>query len=227
MFNLSGEFVAEMRDAVMTLGSAFLMVHVLAFAYVRSSRSITVSIGFIRSMMLACIATAVLLLVVGRTLSWGFALLGALSMLRFLRFRVPLRDPRDSVFLFASLIIGLSAGTQTFGIGMVGTLAFSAIAVYLNHVPLGQATRFDAQLRFRMPTHVAAAASTVQDLLKDTCSTAVLAMVRPVAQGEASEYVYQLRFRSGASRSLLLDALTQVHGISDLSLMMEDLSVEV
>jgi hypothetical protein len=227
MFSLGTDFVSELRDGVMSLGYAFVMVHILAYAYVYSHRAISMSIAFIRTMMLASIATAVMVLVVGRTLSWGFALFGALSMLAFLRFRVSLRDPRDIVFLFASLIIGLAAGTQTFGIGMVGTLGFSAAALYLNHLPLGQPTRFDAQLRFRLRSGNSDAVAKTQQLLDRGCASAVLAMMRPVSQGEASEYVYQVRFRRGESRSGLMDALGSVAGVSDLSLMMEDLSVEI
>lgn len=224
---LSPDFVAELRDALVSVGYAFVMVHVLAYAYVLSNRNISMSIGFIRAMVLASIATSVMVLVVGRTLSWGFGLLGALTMFSFLRFRVGLRDPRDIVFLFAALIIGLAAGAQTFGIGFVGTLCFSVIAVYLNHVPFGQPTRYDAQLRFKLRNEGPSAAPAVHRLISQACSLAVLAMVRPLSQGEASEYVYQVRFRRGQARSALMDELRAVTGLSDLSLMMEDLNVEM
>ncbi len=224
---LSADFVAELRDGLLSVGYAFLMVHILAYAYVLSNRNISVSIGFIRSMVLASIATSVMVLVVGRTLSWGFGLLGALTMFSFLRFRVGLKDPRDIVFLFAALIIGLSAGAQTFGVGLVGTLCFSAVALYLNHVPFGQPTRYDAQLRFKLFHADPARAAGPQQLIDRACNLTVLAMVRPLSQGEASEYVYQLRFRRGVSQSDLLNQLRQVPGLSDLSLMMEDLNVEV
>ncbi len=224
---LSADFLAELRDGLMSVGYAFVMVHFLAYAYVVSNRSISVSIGFIRAMVLASIATSVMVLVVGRTLSWGFGLLGALTMFSFLRFRVGLKDPRDIVFLFAALVIGLSAGAQTFGVGLVGTLCFSAVALYLNYVPFGQPTRYDAQLRFKLRNADAPREGGPQPLIDKACNLAVLAMVRPLTQGEASEYVYQLRFRNGQSRSELLDRLRQLPGLSDVSLMMEDLNVEV
>jgi hypothetical protein len=224
---LSADFVAELRDALLSVGYAFLMVHVLAYAYIFSNRAMSLSIGFVRAMVLASIATSVMVLVVGRTLSWGFGLVGALTMFSFLRFRVGLRDPRDIVFLFAALIIGLSAGAQTFGIGLVGTLCFALVALYLNHVPFGQPTRYDAQLRFKLDHGESGSAAQAHEKIGQACSLAVLAMVRPLSQGEASEYVYQLRFRRGQSRSSMLDTLRRLPGLSDLSLMMEDLNVEV
>lgn len=224
---LSADFLSELRDALMSVGYAFVMAHVLAYAYIFSNRAISMSISFVRTMVLAAIATSVMVLVVGRTLSWGFGLLGALTMFSFLRFRVGLRDPRDIVFLFAALIVGLSAGAQTFGIGLAGTLCFGGVALYLNHVPFGQPTRYDAQLRFKLSHADPQQAATAHSRIGQACSLAVLAMVRPLSQGEASEYVYQLRFRRGQSRSALLDTLRPMAGLSDLSLMMEDLNVEV
>jgi Domain of unknown function (DUF4956) len=224
---LGADFLAEVRDALMSVGYAFVMVHLLAYAYIFSNRAISLSIGFVRTMVLASVATAVMVLVVGRTLSWGFGLLGALTMFSFLRFRVGLRDPRDIVFLFAALIIGLSAGAQTYGIGLVGTLCFGAVALYMNHVPLGQPTRYDAQLRFKLQHAEPAQADRAHRTISQACSLAVLAMVRPLSQGEASEYVYQLRFRRGQSRNDMMELLRKTPGLSDLSLMMEDLNVEV
>lgn len=221
---VTSPFMLEMRDALLAVLGAFLLVHVLAFAYVWSHRSLSYSTSFVRSMVLGSVATSIMMLAVGNNLAWGIGVMGALAMVRF---RTSLRDPRDMMFMFAALITGICAGTHAYAIGLVGTLAFSAVALYLNHIPFGQTTPYDAMLRFTLEATSREAPMHVQRYLDRYCSRHALSMVQPVSQGEASEHVYQVRFRRQGSREDLVRKLAAVSGLQGLSLMLEDARVDM
>ena len=52
-------------------------------------------------------------------------------------------------------------------------------------------------------------------------------MVQQVAQGEATEHVYQVRFRREDSRQRLVRDLERLSGLSNLSLLLEDTRVDL
>jgi len=150
-------------------------------------------------------------------------MVGALALVRF---RSNLRDPRDMIFIFASLITGIAAGVRAYSIVISGTVLFSLVAVYLAQVSLGLRSYFDGLLRFTLAAGGAPAAG-AQERLNRHCSKVVLTMVQQVTQGEATEHVYQVRFRGDRSRQELIRDLESMPGLSDLSLTLEESRVDV
>jgi Domain of unknown function (DUF4956) len=221
---LGSPFVLQMGDALLAVLGAFVLVHFLAFSYVWSHRSMSYSTSFVRSMVLGSVATSVMMLAVGNNLAWGIGVMGALAMVRF---RTSLRDPRDMMYMFAALITGICSGTHAYAIGLVGTLGFAAVALYLNHIPFGQTTQYDAMLRLTLAGANRDAGMHVHRYLERYCSRYVLSMLQPVSQGEAAEHVYQVRFRRVGGREELVRKLDSVEGLSGLSLMLEDARVDM
>ena len=147
--------------------------------------------------------------------------MGALALVRF---RTNLRDPRDMMFVFIALVIGIACGTLSFWLAAVGTAAFSLVAVYLGRMAFGFRNYFDALVRFTVTTGDSRGA---QAPLETHCSRFALTMVQQVAQGELTEHVYQVRFRKPESRQDLVRDLERVEGLSNLSLMFEEARVDI
>lgn len=222
---MSFELLQEIREGLISVLVAFVLVHVIAFAYVYTHRAMSYSVAYVRAMVLACIAVAVMVQAVGNSLAWGLGMFSAMSMLSFMRFRINLRDPRDLVFLFAALVIGTCAGARHYGLGTVGAVAFAIAAIYVNHIPFGQPTRYDAQLRFKVGSGDDSVLAAVQASLRAYCTMSTLVMLQPVSQGEASEYVYQVRMRREKSHDALVQELSATPGVGNLSLLLEDSNV--
>ena len=147
--------------------------------------------------------------------------MGALALVRF---RTNLRDPRDMMFVFVALVIGIAAGTQAHWLAVTGTAAFSLVALYLGRMAFGFRNYFDALLRFTVSQSDSSAA---QERLQAHCSQFSLTMVQQVAQGDLAEHVYQIRFRRAESRESLVRELGQLPGLTNLSMMLEDSRVDI
>jgi hypothetical protein len=219
--NLS-TYTLDWRTAVLAILVAFLNSHVLALVYVWSHRGLSYSQSLVQALVMAAAGSAMMMLVIGNNLVWGIGMVGALALVRF---RTNLRDPRDMIFVFVSLVIGLACGTRAYSVAISGTILFSLIALYLGRIPIGFRNYFDALLRFTLPS--AGDGEAVQVCLKRHCSRSVLTMMQQVSQGEVLEYVYQVRFRRSDSRAGLVRELEAVPGVSSLSLMLEETRIEV
>ncbi len=214
----------DLRTAVVAILAAFAATHVLAVVYVWTYRGLSYSQSFVQSLVMGGVATSMMMLAIGNNLVWGIGMVGALALVRF---RSNLRDPRDMIFIFASLIVGIAAGVRAFPIVIAGTVLFSLVAIYLAQVSFGLRNYFDGLLRFTLSTPGGASTSGTQEHLNRHCSKVVLTMVQQVTQGEATEHVYQVRFRRDRSRQELIRDLEKVPGLTDLSLTLEESRVDV
>lgn len=209
------------RAAVVALLVAFACSHLLALVYVWSHRGLSYMQSFVQSLVMASVGAALMMLVIGSNLILGIGMMGALALVRF---RTNLRDPRDMMFVFVALVIGIAAGTQALWLAVVGTAAFSLVALYLGRMAFGFRNYFDALLRFTVSQSDSPAA---QERLKAHCSQFSLTMVQQVAQGDLAEHVYQIRFRKAESRESLVRDLGQLPGLTNLSMMLEDSRVDI
>ena len=62
------------------------------------------TIAFVHTMILGSMIVSMLIMAIGNNLARGLGILGTLAVIRF---RTPIRDPRDMMFLFACLGIGI------------------------------------------------------------------------------------------------------------------------
>lgn len=223
MMDINPGTLADLRVTLTVLLSAFAMSHLLALVYVWTHRGLSYSQSFVQTLVMSSVVTAMMMLTIGNNLVWGIGMMGAMALVRF---RTNLRDPRDMVFVFAALVSGIAAGTRAFGLGALGVAAFSLVAFYLAFVPFGARKSFDGLLRYTAPWQDGVNESATA-LIQRHCRQFVLATVREVRQGEASEHVYHVRFRKEESRGLLAKELAAVKGLSGVSILLEDTRVEL
>lgn len=81
---------------------------VIAFVYNRTHKGSSYSQSFMLTVVFVAIIVAIVMMVIGNNLSLAFALVGALSILRF---RTVLKDTKDMTYIFLSLAVGMAAGT--------------------------------------------------------------------------------------------------------------------
>jgi hypothetical protein len=220
---LTASSMFDIRVASTVLLAAFAMSHLLALVYVWTHRGMSYSPTFVQTLVMSSVVMAMMMLIIGNNVVWGISMVGASALVRF---RTNLRDSRDMLFVFAALVAGMAAGTRAYAIGALGTLAFSFVAFYLACVPFGTRKRFDGLIRYTALWDGAGTESATQ-LLQKHCKEFVLATVREVRQGVASEHVYHIRFRNDGSRSQLAKELSALQGLSAVTILLEDTRVEI
>lgn len=205
------------------LALSFVLGSILAAVYRWTHYGVSYSRSFVQTLVLACIVATIMIVAIGNNLARGLGILGALAIIRF---RTPIRDPRDIIFLFASLAIGISTGSQLIGVAVVGTLAFSFCALLLNLSPTTSKREMEGLLRFMAPADNDLEKQLFSLFRHFTHSVELIAM-REAVQGELLEYAYQIRLMDPALRDDLVSALSQVEGISEVNLIMQRETVEI
>lgn len=205
------------------LALSFLLGLVVAITYQLTFRGFTYSRSYIHSMVLGAMVTCMLIMAVGSNLARGIGILGTLAIIRF---RTPLRDPRDAVFLFASLGAGIACGAGSFPVAIVSIGMFCVAAAILHFSPFASRRDYEGILRFGMKVGDEAMEAAVRDALVKYCSSYGILGVRDAVQGEVAEMSYQIRLLDPAYNKDLVKAV-RACGCTDPQLILQRNTVEI
>jgi len=202
---------------------SFVLGMVIATVYRWTHSGFSYSRSFLHTQVLATIVITIMIMAIGNNMARGLGILGAMA---FIRFRTPIRDPRDIIFLFAGLAVGISTGSQVFFIAIIGTLFFSAVAIYLSWSPFASRREFEGLLRFMLPKD-SPSSTLLTEIFNRFCSSADMVAMRDAIQGEVDEYSFQVRLLDPSYKTDLVDAVAKLDGISEVSLVMNRTTVEI
>lgn len=211
-----------LKAALLSLLLAFGLTQAVAAAYVYTFRGMSYSRSFVQAVALGSIVAAMLMLAINNSVAAGLGIAGSLAIIRF---RTAMRDPRDMVFVFASMGAGIAAGLRAHAAAVLGTALFCVAALLLTATEFGSQRQFDGLLRFQLPA--SADEDAISRALRRHTRTFALVTLREVAQGRAMEHAYQVRLADQARRMELLQELEQLPGIQDVSLLMQEPTVEI
>ncbi len=203
---------------------SFLLSMVFASVYQLTFRGFTYSRSYIHTLVLGSMVTCMLIMAVGNNLARGMGILGTLAIIRF---RTPVRDPRDAMFLFACLGIGIACGAGMPLVAALGTLLINAAALLLHWAPFASRREYEGLLRFGMPPNDPAAEQEVHDILVRFCSSFYLLGMRDAEQGDRVEFSYQVRLLDPAYHQDLVLAFKKADHFTDTVLLMQRTTVEL
>ncbi len=106
---------------------ALSLVMPVAWIYMQTKR-FRYDPALVRSVIILPVVVAGIALVVKNSVALAFSLAGIVAAVRF---RNTLKDPRDAVYIFLVIGIGLSAGVQALDVALVMSLTFNMVVIFL------------------------------------------------------------------------------------------------
>lgn len=201
----------------------FLLSSFVASVYRWTFQSVSYSRSFVHTMVLSSMVVSMVIMAVGDSFARGLGILGSLAIVRF---RTPVRDPRDMVFLYACMGLGIACGAAAFGVAIVSALAFSVAAVLLHWSPFASRRAHEALLRYVAPAEFASD-DLVKEILQATCATFSLIAIREVGQGDLVECCYQIRLRDPSYQVDIIQRLNRIPEVSEPNLLLQRTTVEL
>ena len=224
MFLGGGQTALTPTLVLASMGLSLLLSLVSAVVYQFTFRGFTYSRSFIQSMVLGAIVTCMLIMAVGSNLARGLGILGTLTIIRF---RTPVRDPRDAVFLFSCLGAGIACGAGAYLVAVAGSLFFAATAFLLHVLPFASRRDYEGMLRFSMKTGDKEAEAELERILVKYCSSFCVLGVCDAVQGEEAEFSYQVRLLDPSYRKDLVAALKGAGHFASPVLLLQRSTVEL
>jgi len=206
------------REVLLYMLVAFVLSQLLAWVYKWTYRGLSYSRSTVHSLVLMSLIVTAVMLAVGNNVARAFGLFGALALIRF---RTPVKDTRDTVFLFMSVGVGISLGTRNVMLAVVATSVCCVIAMYLTYARFGERKKSDAMLRFAMPAQ-GEQESLLRRILQHYCKTFALVNLREAGPDARMEFAYQIKLYDSTQTTGLLTDMGSIPGVSGLNLLLQN-----
>ena len=214
----------QLMQVVYSMVVTVMLTTIVAATYTWTFRGMSYTRSFVHSLVIGGIVSCTVMLAVNNNLAAGLGIAGSLAVVRF---RTSVRDPRDMIFVFAAFAAGIAAGLRAHHVAVLGTLVFCGVTILTTLMDLGGQRQFDGLLRFTLPVGSSGPEKQVADIIKKTTSWFALVTVREVAQGEFVQQAYQIRLRRAGDKTVLLQHIEGVPEVSDVTLHLQDHTVEI
>lgn len=211
------------ESAALSLVLALVLGQALGAVYMWTFRGLSYSRSFVFTVVTGSIVTCGLMLAIGDSIAAGIGLAGGLAIIRF---RTAMRDPRDLVFVLAALGAGIACGLKAWGEAILTSSLFALAAAVYTWTDFGAREKADGLLRLQLPPTPEAEALLARVLERHTKSFALVTL-REVAQGAAMQHAYQVRLKAPGDRTSLVQALERIDGSRDVSLLLQEPTVEI
>lgn len=136
---------------IMTVLIAFILSSFIVLTYDYTTKGVKKSANFLQSLALVSIVAATVIQAIGDSVGLGLGMIGVFSIIRF---RTALDDPRNMVFMFASLAVGISCGVYGYAIAVAGTFGFCIVAILISFTALGRTNELVGILKLQIPKEV-------------------------------------------------------------------------
>lgn len=123
-------FVSDisLSKILITMGMAFIIGFFIYLLYKRVFSGVLYSKSFNVSLIGMSMITAMIILAVNSNLVLSLGMVGALSIVRF---RTPIKDPTDLIFLFWSAAAGIVVGAGFYTLAILGSVIVGLILFFL------------------------------------------------------------------------------------------------
>jgi len=115
-------------NIIVNISMSFLIGMFIFFIYKKTYQGVLYQKSFNISLVLASAVTSMIIMTISGNLILSLGMVGALSIVRF---RTPVKDSMDLIFLFWAISVGIANGVGYFNIAMVGSIMIAIFMLLL------------------------------------------------------------------------------------------------
>ena len=206
-----------------SIALSFILSSLVAMTYQKTYQGLSYSRNYIQATILASIVATIAMQAIGDNLARGLGMMGALAIVRF---RSSLKDPKDMIFIFMSLAVGIACGVYSFSIAAIGTIGFTIVAGIIHTLPFSKESHFDGLLRFNLENR-SEDKTALENILNESCQHFALITLRELGQGLRLDYAYQVKLKSKETYPSFVEKLQTIETIRGVNLLLQESTVEV
>lgn len=200
-------------EIIINITVAIVVGVILSIVYRATHKGLSYSQSFCQTIVFIALIVALVMMVIGGSLARAFALVGAMSIIRF---RTVLKDTKDMSYVFAALALGMGAGTSNYFLVGVGTLSLSLLAFVLYLTNFGAIYKSEFILRFRFDQ--SGDSRDYLELINEFCKRSNLLHMEPSGDNSSLSLTYDVALNDEVMAKDLSLRMGSLQNISEVVL---------
>ncbi len=201
-------------EIIINLLLAFILGVVISLVYKKTHKGLSYSQSFMITNIFICVIVAMVIMIIGNNLARAFALVGALSIIRF---RTVIKDTKDIAFIFWSLAAGMGAGTGSYFLSIIGTIFLIIIAIVLFKTNFGSIYKSEFILQFRY-LRSEGEQTEYLDLIKKYSRSHTLLNAEPSGDEKTIRLTFDILMKEDEELNKFIDDINKLKNVSEVSL---------
>jgi hypothetical protein len=201
------------QEMVINIVLAAVLGFLMAVVYRYTHKGLSYSQSFTQTIFFVSIIVAIVMMVIGSSLAKAFALVGALSIIRF---RTVVKDTRDIAFVFLALAVGMAAGTSNYFLALVSAGFVSVLALLTYKFNFGALYKSEFILRFTFDQNYDSAG--YLEIIKEFGKRSNLLHIEPSGDRKTLRLTYDVSLKEDTTAEKMTGALGNVEGTSEVVL---------
>ena len=199
---------------VSILGMATLFGWMIAWTY-NKTRSMTKNrFELETTLIFMTVVAALIIMIIGGNMARAIGIFGAFSIIRF---RSPMKNPRDTAFVFFSLSAGLAAGAGALVIGLVGVFFICALALFLDYSHVFGLRKTDYVLTFRVSTKHYADAK-FKEVIERYVHPDMKLNIAPTNDGRLVAFTFSISMNKKRVLNNFVKELSELKGVTKINI---------
>lgn len=202
-------------EIILNLTLSFILGIVVSVVYKKTHKGLSYSQSFMVTNIFVCVIVCMVIMIIGNSLARAFALVGALSIIRF---RTVVKDTKDTAYIFWSLAAGMACGTGSYFLALAGTIILSGIAFILYFTNFGSIIKSEFILQFRTASGDDNITSEYNKIINEYAKSSTLLHSEASGDGKTIKISLDIVMKEDRKQDELISKISNVTGLSEVVL---------
>ncbi len=202
-------------EVLINLILSFFLGLFISFIYKSTHKGMSYSQSFMVTNIFIALIVCMVIMIIGNSIARAFALVGALSIIRF---RTVIKDTKDIAYIFWSLAAGMAAGTGSYYIAVLGTLLISVVAIILYKSNYGSIYKSEFLLQFRIDKTVQNKIPLYNKIFDDYCKTTTLLNSEIAGDNKTLRLTFDVYLKEDKDINEFTLKISELEGVDEVSI---------
>ena len=200
-------------EILINLVLSFILGVLISLIYKKTHKGLSYSQSFMVTNIFVAVIVCMVIMIIGNSLARAFALVGALSIIRF---RTVVKDTKDTAYIFWSLAAGMAAGTGSYFLAIAGSIIISGIALMLFYTNFGSIIKSEFIVQFRINSNDSNITSQYNRLISDFTKSHTLLSSESSGDGQTIKVSFDVVMKEEMKQNELLSKISKIDGVSEV-----------
>lgn len=200
-------------EMIINIVLAAILGFCIAVVYRNTHKGLSYSQSFTQTLFFVAIIVAIVMMVIGSSLAKAFALVGALSIIRF---RTVVKDTRDIAFVFLALAVGMAAGTSNYFLAILSASLVCFFALVTYKLNFGALYKSEFILRFSFDQNHDSAG--YLEIIQEFGKRSNMLHIEPSGDRQVLRLTYDISLKEDTTAEMMISALGNIEGASEVVL---------